>query len=306
MSAVVIIQEQGIEGQRLTLGTTCAIGRIPGNDLVLDDVSVSRNHALIRRQGDDQFYLSDLGSSNGTFLNDRRITVPQLLKTSDHIRIGKYHLRFAQGENPTKDLWMPPTAPMAQAEAASVLVVDVRNFTKLGETLKAEQLSSLLKPWFHRAEKVVERHGGLVDRFIGDAMLALWPRSRSAGNNRHAIQPVLAARELVALADQYHREQTAHHASLSFKIGCGISVGEVSMGNVGTDARRDYTIVGDCVNVAFRLESLCKTLNQSILICPTVHQLIAGEIPCTDLGLQQLKGKSEPMCVYSVNPSDKG
>jgi adenylate cyclase len=307
MSARVTLQIEGQPERVIPLGAIFSIGRGPGNDLVLPDGRASRNHAVIRLQGEGAYYLLDLGSSNGTMLNGRRVTIPCALKNGDVIQVASGTLRFESAEEP------PPEAAAAEdgagdmrtevaftSETVSILVVDIRSYTAMSESLPAETLSRVVGRWFQQAQDVIERNGGSIDKFLGDAVMAFWLKARTEGDNAYAVGPIRAALELLELARQFHAEVAAESPSLGFRIGCGINCGQAIMGNIGVDARRDFTVTGDSVNVAFRLEKLCKDLKRVIVLSEEVQRAAGGAFAFEDLGPQKVRGKAQDIRVYSV------
>jgi adenylate cyclase len=294
--------------RRFPLGAMCTIGRDPGNDLVLDNVRVSRNHALIRLLGGNRYNLMDLGSANGTFLNGRLVSVPVELNPGDQIIVADCTLTFVPHEPPgagpfsqhTVDVTTRTATDVLQ-ETISILVMDVRDYTRLAESLPGVELSQFMGGWFREVGVFVDRHGGTIDKFIGDAVMAYWPRARARDDRRFAHGPLAAAVESVRLAQTFDDRLRAGHAGLRFAVGCGIHLGEVLFANVGQSARRDFTAMGDCVNVAFRIESLCKPLGRPILASREVKEIAGDAFRFEDLGRQPVKGRSEEVHVFAVS-----
>ncbi len=305
MSVHLTLRIEGRPDQAIPLGAIFSVGRGPTNDLVIQDSRASRNHAVIRLQGDHAYYLLDLGSSNGTLLNGKRVTIPCTLKSEDEIQIANARLIFSGAtETPLR----PPETPQEEmrtemafsSETVSILVVDIRNYTGLSEKIPAEALSRIVGRWFHEVEGIIDRNNGSIDKFIGDAVMAFWLKARTEGNNQHAVGPVRAAIEMVKLAESFHQQILASHPNLGFHVGCGVNCGQAILGNVGVDSRRDFTAVGDCVNVAFRLESLCKQLNHPIVVSEEIRHVAGDAFVFEDLGPQKVKGKSQDIRVFAV------
>ncbi|MDD5305039.1 MAG: adenylate/guanylate cyclase domain-containing protein, partial [Elusimicrobia bacterium] len=191
------------------------------------------------------------------------------------------------------------TAVNVKTEAVSILVVDSRNFTRLSETLPPKELPSFIGAWFRDASAVIESHGGVIDKFIGDAVMAYWlPEAGSPA--RLARGPLDSAIELVETARLYHGQLVARHPELSFAVGCGVHMGEAMFGNIGSSARRDFTAIGDCVNIAFRLESQCKELDRAIVVSEAIKETAGDAYAFADLGPLKLKGKSNDVRAFSV------
>jgi len=304
MKASITILIEGQNARDVALGDLYTLGRASGNDFILQDVRASRNHALIRQLGGGKYYLVDLGSSNGTFLNGRPVMAPAELKANDEIQIADCTLRFTcEGHSGRSQLTAETTMATqinVSTETISILVVDIRNYTALTEKIPPQEFARFISGWFRDAAAVIEREGGNIDKFIGDAIMAFWVRGRGAGDQQYVRGPLTACRELVSLARSYHEKLVADHPGLGFAIGCAVHSGDAILGNTGQWARRDFTATGDCVNVAFRLESLCKELNRPILVSEEVKSAANGDFTFEDLGLQTVKGKSAPLRVFSL------
>ena len=297
----------GLESRTVPLQGAFTIGRGSASDLILKDARVSRGHALLRPLGRGNYFLLDLGSANGTFLNGRLVTAPVQLSDGDLIVIADCTLKF---EAPDQ---RPITAPLksdydstmetavnVSTEAISILVVDIRNFTRLSETLPPKELPSFIGSWFRDASAVIESHGGVIDKFIGDAVMAYWLGGGEAANPKIARGPLDSALELVEAARLYNGQLVARHPELSFAVGCGIHMGEAMFGNIGSSARRDFTAIGDCVNIAFRLESQCKELKRAIIVSGEIKTTAGDDYAFEDLGDLKLKGKSNDVRGFSV------
>jgi adenylate cyclase len=299
MSAELTLQSEGKPARKFPVGKVCSIGRGPSNDVVLDDNRASRNHAIIQRQGDQTYVLRDLGSSNGTLLNNRRVSIPSPLKTGDEIRIASSHLFFtheivedaAGGDNQSVER----TQMDFTSETISILVVDIRNYTVLSEAIPPEDLSRLLGKWFQDVAQVIEGKKGTIDKFIGDAVYAYWNKGHTQDEKAYVLGAIQTALELVKLAQTFHEELSTLYPNYAFHVGCGLNAGKAIIGSVG-----GFTAVGDCVNVAFRLESLCKELGQPIILSEEVKLAAGADFEFQDLGAHKLKGKSQELRVFTI------
>lgn len=300
------IRLPGQEPRKVSLRGAFTIGRGSASDLVLEDARVSRGHALLRPLGRGNYFLLDLGSANGTFLNGRLVTAPVQLADGDQIVIADCTLKFEAPDQrpsaaqPTTDHDITQeTAVNTKIEGISILVVDIRDFTRLSETMPPKELPSFIGSWFRDASAVIESHGGMIDKFIGDAVMAYWlPAADSPA--KLARGPLDSALELVETARLYHGQLSARHSALSFSVGCGIHMGEAVFGNIGGSARRDFTALGDCVNIAFRLESQCKELKRAIVVSEQIRTAAGDAYAFEDMGLLALKGKSNGVRAFSV------
>ena len=309
MAAELLVQLPGKPESKVALAGPFTLGRGSGNSLVLADARVSRSHALLRPYGRGKYYLLDMGSGNGTFLNGRLVTSPVELKDGDSIVIADFLLKYialaqraaaTTGESDTNQL---ETASNVSKEAISILVVDIRIFTGLTEAIPPKELPAFVGSWFRDASATIESHGGVIDKYIGDAVMAYWLGGAEAVDAKLARGPIDSALELVEMARLYDGQLRARHPELAFAIGCGIHMGEAMFGSMGGAARREFTAIGDCVNGAFRIEELCKPLSRPILVSEEGKGAAGAGYPFEDLGGQKLKGKAADVRVFAVRPA---
>jgi adenylate cyclase len=296
MSAELQIIVDGQAPQSVPLGPVCAIGRGPSNDVVLNDNRASRNHAVIRLQDDKAYVLLDLGSSNGTILNNRRISIPSPLKSGDEIQIASSKLVFVDDRasiTPVPEDFEMRTQVEFKSETVCILVVDIRNYTGLSEAVPGEDLSRIIGKWFQEASKIIETRKGAIAKFIGDAVMAYW-RKAGPDDKNYVLGPVYSAVELVQLASTFHEQVSQTYPNFGFRIGCGINAGKVIVGNAGE-------LVGDSVNIAFRIESLCKELGHPIVLSDEVKLAAGADFQYLELGAQKVKGKTVEVKVYTIH-----
>ncbi|NJN21264.1 MAG: CHASE2 domain-containing protein [Leptolyngbya sp. RL_3_1] len=181
---------------------------------------------------------------------------------------------------------------------AAVLFSDIRGFSHLSFHLPAEALVALLNTYLDAMVKAILAHRGTIDKFIGDAVMAEFgsPLSQGAKTDMlNAVRAGLAMRRSLA----HLREQLQASDQPPLFHGIGISYGEVIAGNIGSEQRMEYTVIGDTVNVASRIESLTKRLGTDFLITVPAYDLIKDEIQVIDLGCHRLAAekKKRPRCI---------
>ncbi len=181
-----------------------------------------------------------------------------------------------------------------------VLFADLVGFTGLSHGMEADALFSLLNRWFAAVARPVLEEGGLVDKFIGDAVMAEFGLPRSRGDRQEALAAAQAALRmqsaLVALNEERH---TAGLAPL--RMGIALHVGEVMAGNLGLPERLEYTAIGAAVNVTSRLEALTRRFaDQPVLISGELQALIADRADTVPLGRHELRGWPEPVEVHGL------
>ena len=284
---------------------TATIGRTPENTVCLNfSPTVSRQHAIVRCHNGYEYQLMDLGSRNGTYVDDKRVVMPITLQNGAKIRIANNELVFEQqpefenAEGAAATLAGSMATTVQTVHNAAILVCDIRGFSSQSEILPASALAQLLGQWFREAGNAVQKHGGIIDKFIGDAILAYW--QENPGPPRECMQAYTAARALLGLAANTKWPESGK----PFNVGIAVHYGRVAFGNIGLVAQRDATIIGNAVNTAFRLESIMKELGQKLLLS---EQTAAALDPperglFTDLGEKTLKGKNEMVRVFGMTP----
>ena len=295
------------ETRRFPCGTLLTIGRSKNNDISLPDPKVSRSHALVRCLGDGDYYLIDLGSANGTIVNGKRVLIPYALADSDVIRLGHHVLSFQMAEEIPSDAaagdmeFTHPTMLTASSSVQEItlLVADIRNYTTLSEQIPVDLLSRTMARWFEMVSSLVEQNAGVIDKYIGDAVMIRWTTDQThniAASVRAAIKTALAMNLALGTLN-------AEFPQLPFplKIGIGINSGQAILGNVGGGSRRDYTVLGDSVNLAFRLETASKTLQKDVVLAADCCRNLAGVSWEQYLSTVTVKGKKEAVNVCALN-----
>ena len=180
--------------------------------------------------------------------------------------------------------------------SVSVLFADVVAFTPLAETRPAEEVVTLLNELFSVLTEVVFRHGGTVDKFIGDCVMAVW--GAPVAQEDHAARALAAAEDMMRFLEATNDSFRERYGA-TIELGIGINSGEVLVGNIGSDKRMEYTVIGDVVNVAARLEAIARP-NQ-VLVAETTQKLVeSGAFELQPLGERALTGRSATTKVYEL------
>jgi adenylate cyclase len=187
---------------------------------------------------------------------------------------------------------------MCDAIEAVIWFCDLRGFTELSESLPAAELVGFLNDYFGAMTDAVGRHGGEVLKFIGDALLAIFPLSGGAGFPvaERALAAAAEADDAIRALNDKRREA----GRPPIRFGLALHVGEVLYGNIGGAARLDFTVIGQAVNVAARIEDLCKTLDRQILFSSDFAELCPGKGEM--LGVFPLKGVGTEQAVHALTP----
>lgn len=264
-------QPNGLRRFPLDPGRVCRIGRSEAGTVVLADDRVSRNHAMVQSLDAGAFALIDLGSANGTYVDGRRVCAPTVLKDGDCITVGQSNLRFRQSavaipaDLPRHGRSDTQSTNIHHAEKLiTVLVVDIRDYTKLARKLDAGTLSEVVGTFFRESAKPLIDAGAWAQKYIGDAIMAVWIHENS--DSRVGAEILGAAQALVSVAGVADALQNRFSLPTPIRIGAALNSGSASVGNVGGIAADDYTAVGDVVNRAFRLESATKEISCDVLI----------------------------------------
>ncbi|MCP4917904.1 MAG: HAMP domain-containing protein [Proteobacteria bacterium] len=178
--------------------------------------------------------------------------------------------------------------------AAVVLFSDVRGFTSLSERLEPEQVVRLLNRTFGRLAPIVSEHGGVVDKFLGDGMMAVWGVPEPGEQLEAAA--VAAGLEMLAAVEELNAELASQDLP-ALSLGIGINAGPVVAGPVGSSDRKEYTVIGDTVNTAQRAESQARG---ELVVTGTVADAVKGLFELAARPAVQLKGKTEPVVLYTV------
>lgn len=181
-----------------------------------------------------------------------------------------------------------------ESREMTVFFSDVRNFTKISEGLEPKQLSLLMNEYLSAMTQVIHKHRGTIDKYIGDAIMAFW--GAPLQDNEHARHALLAAIEMQAtLKNLMPRFKIRGWPEL--KIGVGMNAGMMSVGNMGSQFRRAYTVMGDAVNLASRLEGLTKQYGVEIIVGESVIAAVP-EVAFRELDRVCVKGKQEPVSIF--------
>ena len=300
-----ITRSNAVEDVPLLGSSTWRLGRGSQCSIVLEDDLVSRNHAMIQRTESSHYILIDMGSRNGSFVNGRRISMPVRLRNGDQVTLGNAQMVFhdpRQAANQSIPDLGEEEATVCQLKQClvSVLVVDIRGFTVMSQQMEESLLCQLTGSWFSEAYRIMDRHGSSAQKYIGDAVMAVW-QHRTKGNEAAEILEILRALSEFAAVTADLSAKFGLPEGL--KIGAGVNTGIATVGNTGTHGVADYTATGECVNMAFRLESATKSLQADLCLGKKTSDFLR-QWPRAEAYLKEheveLKGYDEPVATYPV------
>ena len=260
--------------ERIPLRGNCSIGRSDKSSVVLESPKASRRHCIINLQNVGEFWLIDLGSSNGTFLNKRRVHQPMRLCDMDVITVGDAPFTFRQPEEITSEL-RTTIAQQTIRETANIpvwlLVADIENFTPLSRSMVSDKLALLVGSWVASCKTIVEEHHGEIDKYLGDGFLAYWHDDEKGAEN-------IAA----GLTKLKQLQKVEPRFRLVLHYGLVSSGGLRSMG--------EESLIGKEVIFVFRMEKLAGSLGIHLLASAAAREKLADTMSSQPAGSHELKG----------------
>jgi adenylate cyclase len=197
------------------------------------------------------------------------------------------------------------TAEIGCKERVSIFFSDIRGFTQMAETLAAEDVVAILNIYFTSVTNSIFEHKGTIDKFIGDATMAFW--GAPIKTQTHALDAVRAALDMLKNLPNINQMLKEKNYP-AVNIGIGINTGPVVLGNIGSEKKLDYTIIGDNVNLASRLEGLTKQYQCQLIVSEYTYAEIKEHIPCRVVDFVRVKGKRQPIKIYApvLVPDEQG
>ena len=264
------------DAPRVEIEGSCSIGRSSSSQIVLASEKVSRRHAVVSHQAGDEYWLMDLGSGNGTYLNGRRLTQPAQLRDGNLISIGDFEMTFRNplpaGLRPAESFVAMQTMLEIKTKRCWLLLADIESSTKMGQMLSAEELPVLTGRWFASCRKIIEAHGGAINKYLGDGFFAYWHHEDDT--------PIKVAQALDAL------KQLQTEAAPRFRIV--LHQGKIAMGGGASIA--EESLSGVEVNFAFRMEKLAGQLQRPRMMSDAARSQIEFSEPPQSLGRHPLSG----------------
>lgn len=250
-------------GERHDLTGTCSIGRAHNNSVQLPDNEVSRRHAIIQAQGEREFWLVDLGSANGTYVNGRRISQAVRLHNSDLIRIANNELEFCteilSAMHPAGQQSMASTMIQIRQARCWLMVADIIGSTKLAQSLTPDKYPRVTGTWFKNCHQIIDECGGHMSKYLGDGFFCYWDDTEDG-----AIQ----VRQAIA---QLHEAQLK--SSPPFRLV--LHFGAAALGTV--PSMNELNLHGPEVNFVFRIEKVAANLNENLLFSEAAVKKLNAE-----------------------------
>ncbi len=179
----------------------------------------------------------------------------------------------------------------------TVLFSDIRGFTSMSETMSAQQVSEILNEYFTEMEPIITKYNGIINKFIGDAVMAIF--GEPIQDKNHASNAVKCGYEMLKRVKELQKKWAAE-GKPKIEIGIGINTGEVFVGNIGSINRMEYTVIGDTVNLASRLEGYNKIYKTKMLISASTFEETKGILEVMKISNVEIRGKAHKMDIYEV------
>ncbi len=192
----------------------------------------------------------------------------------------------------------PESMLVGENRNLAVLFSDIRSFTSISEQMTPELLVESLNQYFSVMVDIIMERGGVIDKYIGDAIMAFF--GAPVQHSDDGYQSVLAALEMCRGVETFNEAQRAAGRP-EFRIGIGVNYGEVTVGNIGTDKKMDYTVIGDMVNLASRLEGLTKYYGEPLLISHSLWEQLGDRLPTRLIDTVAVKGKKQGVRIYTAS-----
>ena len=268
-------------GDRIPLHGACVIGRSRQSQVVLPDPHISRRHTLIQQQNDREYWLVDLGSSNGTRLNGRRLVQPCRLKMGDLISVQEYEFRF--GEIPRQEddgseqgvntqITQVRTNLVVDSLTCWMFLVDIEGSTRLFQEVPSDELSQIVGGWLADCRNEIESVGGVVNKYLGDGLFAYIVEEADAASRVRQLAAIMAQR------------QGARNPP--FRIV--IHFAQVSVGNAS--AYGEENLFGSEMNFVFRFEKVAGKLKLPIALSDAASRRWVNADELTPLGEHPVPG----------------
>jgi adenylate cyclase len=195
------------------------------------------------------------------------------------------------------------TADIAERRLATIYFSDIKGFSGISEQMTAGVIAKLLNRYFGLASETIRAHHGVIDKYIGDAVMAFWTQPFSTGD-QHAADACLAALAMDAALDTLRADLPnilgLRRQLPEFTVRMGMATGDVVVGTIGAPDSRTFTVIGDTVNLASRLEGINKAYGTRIIISEDTYRLAQTAIEARELDIISVAGKSEPVRIYEV------
>ena len=212
-------------------------------------------------------------------------------------RVRQVFQKYVPADVVRRALEMDSTKRLSTKQVCTVLFSDIRGFTSMSERMEPEAVVSFLNDYLQRMVDIVFDEGGIVDKFIGDAVMAVFGAPFPKPDD--AVRAVRAGHRMLEELDRFNADQ-AKVDGVNIRIGIGIHTGPVIAGNIGSDKKMEYTVIGDTVNIASRVESLCKEHKVEFIITQACYDATRRRVSVRPIGPVSVKGKENTLMIFEA------
>lgn len=212
-------------------------------------------------------------------------------------------IKKAMGKYVSKDVMKKVLADLDKLKlggvrtVVTILFVDIRNFTQISENLPPQDVTAILNEYFSVVQPIIGKYNGIINKYMADGVLAVF--GEPIKDENHAFNAIKCGIEIQNKV-KVLREKLLKENKPKIDIGIGINSGEVFAGNIGTEERLEYTVIGDNVNLAYRIESYNQLLKTQFLISQYTYEYVQDKVEVVKLSQVEIKGKSKPIDIYEV------
>jgi adenylate cyclase len=238
-----------------------------------------------------------VGQLEKAYNDIKRYAFKAALAKNREYKIRNIFQKYVPGEVIDQFFKNPESMLVGDNRVLAVLFSDIRSFTSISEKMAPDDLVNNLNRYFSVMVKIIEERQGTIDKYIGDAIMAFF--GAPVKHEDDALQSVLAGIEMNEALASFNANQ-ARLGKPEWRIGIGINYGVVTVGNIGTDTKMNYTIIGDMVNLASRLEGLTKEYRQPLLISEGLQTRIKDKVPSRLIDRVAVKGKKQGVKIYTA------
>ncbi|MDR3325218.1 MAG: HAMP domain-containing protein [Spirochaetaceae bacterium] len=247
-----------------------------------------------------QTFNAMIGDLERSYKQTKRFAFESVLARKKEQRIRQIFQKYVPKDLIDKFFASPESMLVGENRELAVLFSDIRSFTTISESLAPDDLVNSLNRYFSTQVDIIMGHNGMVDKYIGDAIMAIW--GAPVKHEDDALQSVLSGLDMIDALGDFNENQRKL-GKPEFHIGVGINLGLVTVGNIGSEKKMDYTVIGDSVNLASRLEGLTKTYRESLLISESLYMAVKGKVPARLLDAVAVKGKTRGIKIFAVRRS---
>jgi class 3 adenylate cyclase/HAMP domain-containing protein len=241
-----------------------------------------------------------IGELEKAYKQIKRYAFDAVLSQKKEQRIRQIFQKYVPQDLIEKFFAAPESMLVGDNRTLAILFSDIRGFTTISESMAPDDLVNSLNRYFSGQVDIVMNRNGIVDKYIGDAIMAFW--GAPVKHDDDALQSVLSGLDMIEALGEFNIRQK-ELGKPEFHIGIGINYGIVTVGNIGSERKMDYTVIGDSVNLASRMEGLTKTYHEGILISEFLCHEIQGQLPIRLLDTVAVKGKTQGVKIYTCRRS---